>query len=63
MSSFKKQLQTLPSVAGIVNTAMVLRDEFIQDLTFESFSDVMGPKIKGKIVFACLYVVWPFQVA
>lgn len=50
MSSFKDQLQSLPSVAGIVHTAMVLRDQFIKDLTFESFNEVMGPKIKGNIV-------------
>ena len=49
MSSFKEQLQSLPNVAGIVHTAMVLRDEFIKDLTFESFTEVMGPKIKGKL--------------
>ena len=55
MSSFKEQLQTLPSVAGIVHTAMVLRDEFIKDLTFESFTEVMGPKIKGKISNYCDY--------
>ena len=47
MSAFKQRLQSLPSVAGIVHTAMVLRDEFIKDLTFESFTEVMGPKIKG----------------
>ena len=49
MSSFKEQLQSLPNVAGIVHTAMVLRDEFIKDLKFESFTEVMGPKIKGKL--------------
>ena len=50
MAAFKQQLQSLPSVAGIVHTAMVLRDEFIRDLTFESFTEVMGPKIKGKLL-------------
>ena len=55
MSSFKDRLQSLPSVAGIVHTAMVLRDEFIKDLTFQSFTEVMGPKIKGKIVGICLF--------
>ena len=50
MAAFKQQLQSLPSVAGIVHTAMVLRDEFIKDLTFESFTEVMGPKIKGKLL-------------
>lgn len=49
MSSFKEQLRPLPSVAGIVHSAMVLRDEFVKDWTFESFTDVMGPKIKGNM--------------
>ena len=48
MSSLKDRLQSLPDVAGIVHTAMVLRDEFLKDLTSQSFNDVMGPKIKGK---------------
>ena len=48
MSSFKEQLQSFPSVAGIVHSAMILRDEFVKDWTFESFSEVMGPKIKGE---------------
>lgn len=50
MSSFKDQLQALPSVAGIVHSAMVLRDEFVKEWTFESFADVMGPKIKGTVL-------------
>lgn len=49
MLTFKEQLQSLPSVAGIVNTAMVLKDEFVNDLTFESFAEGMAPKIKGKV--------------
>ena len=49
MASFANDLHSLPSVAGIVVTAMVLRDEEIKDLAFESFIDVMGPKIKGDI--------------
>ena len=57
MSSFKDQLQTLPSVAGIVHSAMVLRDEFVKAWTFESFTDVMGPKIKGNMpIRAYLYL-------
>ena len=48
MLNFKDQLQSLPSVAGIVQSAMVLRDEYIVDLTFDNFNVVMGPKIKGK---------------
>ncbi|KAL9968892.1 hypothetical protein ACROYT_G021036 [Oculina patagonica] len=50
MSSFKDQLQSLPSVAGIVHSAMILRDEFVKDWTFKSFTDVMGPKIKGSFL-------------
>lgn len=49
MTSLQEQINSLPAVAGIVHTAMVLRDEFIKDLTFESFHEVMGPKIKGKL--------------
>ena len=48
MSELKGRLQSLPDVAGIVHSAMVLRDEYIKDLTFQSFNEVMGPKIKGK---------------
>ena len=47
MQSLKEQLDSIPSVAGIVHTAMVLRDEFIKDWSFRSFTDVMDPKIKG----------------
>lgn len=56
MSSFKEQLRPLPSVAGIVHSAMVLRDEFVKAWTFESFTDVMGPKIKGNILI-CAYLL------
>lgn len=52
MSSFKEQLRTLPGVAGIVHSAMVLRDQFVKDWEFQSFTDVMGPKIKGNM-FIC----------
>ena len=50
MKTFREELKTLPSVAGIVVTAMVLKDEFLNDLTFESFTDAMAPKIKGNTV-------------
>ena len=46
MWSLQKQLESLPSVAGIVRSAMVLRDQYIKDWKFDSFTDVMGPKIK-----------------
>ena len=61
MLSFKEQLQSLPSVAGIVHSAMVLRDEFVKDWTFKSFTDVMGPKIKGKTYFLYVYFYNPKQ--
>ena len=41
------QLESLPSVAGIVQSAMVLNDALIKDWTFEGFTDVMEPKIQG----------------
>ena len=41
------QLESLPSVAGIVQSAMVLNDALIKDWTFEGFKNVMGPKIQG----------------
>ena len=47
MWSLQKKLESLPSVAGMVHSAMVLRDQYIKDWKFESFTDVMGPKIKG----------------
>ncbi|KAL9968891.1 hypothetical protein ACROYT_G021035 [Oculina patagonica] len=50
MLTFKEQLQSLPSVAGIVNTAMVLKDELVKDLIFESFADSMAPKITGSFL-------------
>jgi len=48
MSSLADRLQSLPNVAGIVHTAMILRDEFIKELKLQSFNEVMGPKIKGE---------------
>ena len=48
MSSLGDRLQSLPDVAGIVHTAMIIRDEFIKELRLQSFNEVMGPKIKGE---------------
>ena len=56
MATFREQLEILPSVAGIVITAMVLKDELLSDLTFESFTDAMAPKIKGNSVISLFYV-------
>lgn len=37
-------------MVGIVYIVMVFKDEFIKDLIFESFIEVMGFKIKGKLL-------------
>jgi len=44
MTTFREKLAILPSVAGIVVTTMVLKDEFLNDLTLESFTDAMALK-------------------
>ena len=62
MASFANDLHSLPSVAGIVLTAMVLRDEEIKDLGFESFVEVMGPKIKGDFL-SCRPVIFILEEA
>lgn len=48
MKALEQRLNTLPSVAGIVHTAMVLKDELIQTLNINHFRDVAAPKIKGR---------------
>lgn len=48
MKSLRQRLQSLPSVAGIVHTAMVLKDELIQTLNVSNFMAVAAPKIKGE---------------
>lgn len=47
MENLEERLKTLPSVAGIVHTAMVLRDELIPNLKTASLREVAAPKIKG----------------
>ncbi|KAH9887118.1 hypothetical protein F4778DRAFT_786418 [Xylariomycetidae sp. FL2044] len=39
--------QTLPPVAGIVNGAMILRDNLFENMSFEDFKTVLDPKVKG----------------
>lgn len=48
MKALQQRLNTLPSVAGIVHTAMVLKDELIPSLEINHFRDVAAPKIKGR---------------
>ena len=47
MKALEQRLKTLPSMAGIVHTAMVLRDELIPNLKTANFREVAAPKIKG----------------
>lgn len=42
------ELAKLPSMAGIVLTAMVLRDQLIPQVEREAFYQVMAPKVKGE---------------
>ena len=48
MKALQQRLNTLPTVAGIVHTAMVLKDELIPSLNINHFMDVAAPKIKGR---------------
>lgn len=49
IKALEQRLKTLPSVAGIVHTAMVLKDELIPTLDISNFRDVAAPKIKGRV--------------
>ena len=48
VKSLHRKLQLLPSVGGIVLTAMVLRDELISSLDMGNFQTVIAPKVKGR---------------
>ena len=48
MSVIKKELDSLPAVAGIVFSAVVLEDQLIQDADFETCRRVVGTKVQGK---------------
>jgi acyl transferase domain-containing protein/NAD(P)-dependent dehydrogenase (short-subunit alcohol dehydrogenase family)/acyl carrier protein len=39
--------KTMPPLKGIIHSAMVLKDAFLQQQTQESFQEVLAPKIKG----------------
>ncbi|OKL57495.1 hypothetical protein UA08_06889 [Talaromyces atroroseus] len=47
--------QLLPPVGGVVNGAMILRDNLFSNLTLESMQDVWRPKVQGSIILSDLY--------
>ena len=47
MQIIMKELQHLPAVAGIVFTAMVLEDQFLENADFETCKKVVDTKVKG----------------
>ena len=47
MKVIKEELEHLPAVAGIVFTAMVLQDQFLEDADFETCKKVVETKVKG----------------
>ncbi|KAL8893752.1 MAG: hypothetical protein Q9192_004960 [Flavoplaca navasiana] len=40
-------LATMPRIGGVANGAMVLSDKMFADMTYESFQDVLKPKVDG----------------
>ncbi|KAL8857408.1 MAG: hypothetical protein Q9178_006035 [Gyalolechia marmorata] len=40
-------LATMPRIDGVANGAMVLSDKMFADMTYESFQDVLKPKVDG----------------
>ena len=43
----ENELSRMPSLAGIVLSAMVLLDQFIPQVDKETFRKVMAPKVTG----------------
>lgn len=52
MLSIKQELQDLPEVAGIVFTAMVLKDQRIKEADFEICAQVVKTKVQGKFLIS-----------
>ena len=46
---------TMPSIAGVANAAMVLRDKAFQNMTWEDFQAVLAPKVQGSQVLDELF--------
>jgi hypothetical protein len=43
----RDELVKLPSMAGVVLTAMVLHDQLIPQVDSDTFNNVMAPKVTG----------------
>lgn len=40
-------LSTMPPIGGVANGAMILSDKMFADMTYESFQNVLKPKVDG----------------
>ncbi len=49
------KLNSLPSIAGIVNSAGVLDDKSFLDIDRKSYRDVMASKVDGKDLICMAY--------
>ncbi|XP_048587065.1 mycocerosic acid synthase-like polyketide synthase isoform X2 [Nematostella vectensis] len=47
MKALELKLRELPSMAGIVHTAVVLNDAFVHNMDLDSFKVVLAPKVTG----------------
>ncbi|XP_048589011.1 phenolphthiocerol/phthiocerol polyketide synthase subunit C-like [Nematostella vectensis] len=47
MKTLELKLKGLPSMAGIVHTAVVLHDAFVHNMELDSFKKVLAPKLRG----------------
>ena len=62
MNKIRDELDSLPAVAGIVFTAMVLKDQLLKDADFKTCKKVVETKIKGNsfiMISSNLQVVQP----
>ncbi|XP_028418020.1 uncharacterized protein LOC114542749 [Dendronephthya gigantea] len=50
MNTVKNELESLPDVAGIVFTAMVLADQFLKKADLKTCRNVVGTKVKGSVI-------------
>lgn len=46
---------TMPSIAGVVNGAMILQDDLFENMTYEQFQKVIKPKVQGTILLDELF--------
>jgi hybrid polyketide synthase / nonribosomal peptide synthetase ACE1 len=55
MGVYKTIKQTLPPIAGVCNGAMVLQDGLLAKMPYETFSQVIRPKVEGTILLDELF--------